>query len=124
MRQRTNSNRVNAAVKRLVKRYRRELELIAASRGSISLAEAKSRESRYVLLRFPVANLDPLSPQQRNVAVLVAQGMTIEGIAARLGIATATVSAHLRVVYRKLRVRSRYALETHLRSSAREHVRR
>jgi DNA-binding CsgD family transcriptional regulator len=53
---------------------------------------------------------DALTGAERTVAGLVAQGHTNAQIARELGIAAATVKAHLRRIYAKLGVESRDAL--------------
>lgn len=50
-----------------------------------------------------------LSPRQREVLALVAQGLTDREIAARLGIAHHTARDHVREVQRRLGVSSRTA---------------
>jgi ATP/maltotriose-dependent transcriptional regulator MalT len=50
-----------------------------------------------------------LSARELEVLRLVAEGLTDPQIAERLHVSTRTVNAHLRTVYRKLRVRSRAA---------------
>ncbi len=47
-----------------------------------------------------------LSPRQREVADLVAEGLTEAEIGARLGISRHTVKVHKSLIYRKLGVRN------------------
>jgi len=54
--------------------------------------------------------LDRLTERQRDVAVLVAQGLSNEEIAGRLFVSPATVKSHLTTVMRRLDVRSRTQL--------------
>jgi len=49
----------------------------------------------------------PLTPREREVATLVAQGRTDKEVARELGLSVRTVNAHLRSVYAKLRVAGR-----------------
>jgi DNA-binding CsgD family transcriptional regulator len=49
----------------------------------------------------------PLSPRERQVLALVADGHPTPAIAQQLGITSGTVKAHLTSVYRKLGVRNR-----------------
>jgi DNA-binding NarL/FixJ family response regulator len=54
-----------------------------------------------------------ISPRQKQVAVLIAQGLNSEQIAAELGIHKSTVEAHRKVVYSRLDVHNAVDL-THL----------
>ena len=54
--------------------------------------------------------VDRLTPQQRNVAVLAAQGLTNQQIGARLGLSARTVSTHLSRAYQILGVTRRSQL--------------
>jgi DNA-binding NarL/FixJ family response regulator len=53
--------------------------------------------------------LDALTPREREVLTLLAQGMTNKGIAETLVISVNTVKRHLRSIYDKLDVHSRAA---------------
>ena len=53
------------------------------------------------------AQLDKLSPRERGILELLAQGLANKEIAGRLGISDGTIRWHLRHVYEKLQVRSR-----------------
>ena len=54
--------------------------------------------------------LDRLTERQRDVAELVAQGLSNEEIAERLFLSPATIKSHLTAVMRRLEVRSRTQL--------------
>ena len=60
--------------------------------------------------RLALSGRDSLTPSERRVAELVAQGLSNPEVARRLYITRATVETHLRRVYRKLDVTSRLAL--------------
>ena len=56
----------------------------------------------------------PLTPQELQVARLVARGATNREIAGELSVSTKTVEAHLSRTYRKLELRSRTELALHM----------
>ena len=56
------------------------------------------------------SDVAPLSRREREVAGLVAEGLTNPEIAARLFISTRTVTTHLQHVYERLGISSRTAL--------------
>lgn len=56
--------------------------------------------------------LDALTPAERRVAVLVAEGLSNIAIAERLYISRHTVESHLKNIYIKLDIRSRVSLAT------------
>ncbi|MEM6989884.1 MAG: LuxR C-terminal-related transcriptional regulator [Myxococcota bacterium] len=58
----------------------------------------------------PGPPVSTLRPRERDVAALVAEGMTSNDIAARLGISPRTVTTHLRNIYERLQISSRAAL--------------
>ncbi len=70
-----------------------------------------SAGGRYVLpeqtVQYPPATLPELTPRQRQVTELLACGLTNKAIAQELGMADATVKAHLNAIYRLLGVNSR-----------------
>ena len=51
--------------------------------------------------------LDRLTPREREILGLLAQGLRYKEIGAQLGISTSTVRAHLHSIYGKLGVESR-----------------
>jgi DNA-binding CsgD family transcriptional regulator len=85
----------------------RELVSVAAGtlRGAIDLAQACGLS---LPASFP--GIDELSPREREVARLAADGLTSLAIGARLGIREATVSVHLHRIYAKLGIGSRVQL--------------
>lgn len=88
-------------------------ELIAAVREVRQGGAPMSREiARKVIASFqePVAaaaGMEGLSPREREILELLAQGFPNKEIAARVGVSDGTVRWHLRHVYEKLHVRSR-----------------
>jgi DNA-binding NarL/FixJ family response regulator len=88
-------------------------ELVTAIREVRQGGAPMSREiARKVILSFqePVttaAEVEGLSPREREILELLASGFPNKQIAARLGLTDGTVRWHLRHVYNKLHVRSR-----------------
>ncbi|MEV5966719.1 AAA family ATPase [Kribbella sp. NPDC051952] len=62
------------------------------------------------------STVDELTPQERQIAVLLADGQSIREAAARLFLSPKTVEYHLRKVYAKLGIHSRAELAEHLRT--------
>jgi DNA-binding NarL/FixJ family response regulator len=98
-------------------------ELIAAVREVRQGGVPMSREiARKVIASFqePVttaAEVDELSPREREILELLAAGFPNKQIADRLGLTDGTVRWHLRHVYHKLHVRSRTEAALKFRSS-------
>jgi DNA-binding NarL/FixJ family response regulator len=88
-------------------------ELLAAIREVRQGGAPMSREiARKVIASFrePLAaarEVEDLSPREREILELVAEGFPNKKIADRLGVSDGTVRWHLRHVYHKLHVRSR-----------------
>ena len=66
--------------------------------------------------------ITPLSPRERDVAALIAEGLTNAEIAARLAVTTGTVANHIEHIRHKLGARNRvmiavWAVEARLRSA-------
>ena len=61
---------------------------------------------------------DPLTPQERRIAELVAQGRTNRQIAALLLVSPKTLETHLRHIYAKMGLDSRVALQEKIRGGA------
>lgn len=107
--------RVNGALLGLVKKHRRELEEILRTvgtpgEGGLNLAGVDLAGFHYMLMKVPTATLEPLTPRQREIALAVLEGLSNQELSRRFGITTSTVAAHLRTIYKKLRVDSRAAL--------------
>ncbi len=87
-------------------------ELIAAVRavyrGQSALDTAIAQKLlRRLTGRAAPAAIEPLTPREREVLQLVAQGLTNRAIGRRLGISDRTVQGHLANIYEKLQVNSR-----------------
>ena len=88
-------------------------ELVSAIREVRQGGAPMSREiARKVILSFqePVtaaAEVEGLSPREREILELLAEGFPNKQIASRVGLTDGTVRWHLRHVYHKLHVRSR-----------------
>lgn len=70
----------------------------------------------------PTANQALLTPRQREVIHLIAEGLTNKQIAGRLNIAVHTVKTHVHTVLRMLRLRSRLELAVMVYRTNREVV--
>jgi DNA-binding NarL/FixJ family response regulator len=101
-------------------------ELVAAIHEVQQGGAPMSREiARKVIVSFqePVAvaaEVEDLSPREREILELLAEGFPNKQIAERVGIADGTVRWHLRHVYHKLHVRSRTEAALKFRSSKSE----
>ncbi|WP_438352826.1 response regulator [Microbacterium sp. CJ88] len=87
----------------------------AAARGDVPLDARVAR----VLLTQVVAPADPLSPREREVLELVAEGMANKQIARTLGITERTVKAHLGSAFRQIGVADRTSAALWLRDNSR-----
>jgi DNA-binding NarL/FixJ family response regulator len=98
-------------------------ELLAAIREVRQGGAPMSREiARKVIFSFQeplvsAAEVEDLSPREREILELLAEGFPNKEIAGRVGVADGTVRWHLRHVYHKLHVRSRTEAALKFRSS-------
>lgn len=98
-------------------------ELLAAVREVRQGGAPMSREiARKVIFSFQeplavAAEMEELSPREREILELLAAGFPNKQIADRLGLTDGTVRWHLRHVYNKLHVRSRTEAALKFRSS-------
>jgi DNA-binding CsgD family transcriptional regulator len=77
----------------------------------ITRTEQELRASGETLrVRRPRVGIDDLTPQEREVAMLAAAGLSNKEAAARLFLSVKTIEAHLHRAYRKLGIRSRSEL--------------
>jgi DNA-binding NarL/FixJ family response regulator len=105
-------------------------ELVDAIREVRQGGAPMSREiARKVIASFQeplaaAADIEDLSPREREILELVAQGFPNKEIAQRVGVSDGTVRWHLRHVYHKLHVRSRTeaALKFHSASPKTTHL--
>ena len=79
----------------------------AVSRGESPLHPKAARELLTLRAGGPVAQPAQLTPREREVLVLVRQGLANKQIARRLGISERTVKAHLTSVFQRLDVSDR-----------------
>jgi DNA-binding NarL/FixJ family response regulator len=54
-----------------------------------------------------------LSPREREVALLVAGGLSNKEVARELGLSVGTVKIHVHNIFKKLRTKTRYSLIVH-----------
>ena len=99
----------------MIKNYGEEFSAIAQEAGApkdagLNLAGIELDGFHYMLMKVGVAALGPLTDRQREIVLSVAEGLSNKEVGSRLDITSATVAAHLRVIYRKLKVDSRSGL--------------
>ncbi len=98
-------------------------ELVAAIREVRLGGAPMSREVARKVISFfqePVkaaAEVEDLSPREREILELLAHGFANKEIAARLGVSDGTIRWHLRHIYHKLHVRSRTEAALKFRSA-------
>jgi len=89
----------------------RAIEDAHAGRFPLDRSVAQKMVSRLVRMsaRREVRTLEPLTPREKQVMLLVVHGLPNKTIAQQLGSSESTIKTHLREVFRKLNVDSRAA---------------
>jgi two-component system, NarL family, nitrate/nitrite response regulator NarL len=89
----------------------RAIEDAHAGRFPLDRSVAQKMVSRLVRMsaRREVRTLEPLTPREKQVMLLVVRGLPNKAIAQQLGSSESTIKTHLREVFRKLKVDSRAA---------------
>ncbi|MGW1617332.1 LuxR C-terminal-related transcriptional regulator [Streptomyces sp. NPDC002285] len=100
-----------AELSRLYRRSSRDRAGTAAALRARELAGRCEGVSTPALLSL--STTQPLTMRERDIIVLVSQGLTDKQIAERLTLSVRTVSNHLYRIYRKIGVDSRRALQIH-----------
>ena len=83
------------------------VELVAGIRAAVAGATPVSPRAAHSLTRAGDPAVDSLTPRERDVLALVAEGLANKQIARRLGISEKTVKAHLTRVFATLDVTDR-----------------
>jgi DNA-binding NarL/FixJ family response regulator len=73
-------------------------------------ARAELRASGVAARRRDPSTLDQLTPQELQIARLVAEGLSNKEVAAQLYLSPRTIDCHLRNVFAKLKIKSRIQL--------------
>jgi DNA-binding CsgD family transcriptional regulator len=94
-----------------------ELATISGATPLVTRAETELLATGARPRRVALAGVESLTPSERRVAEMAAEGPTNREIAQALFVTPKTVEVHLSSAYRKLGIRSRSQLEAALRSS-------
>lgn len=78
-----------------------------ATNRRVRLIELAVGDFTYAVTRVPNRWKERLTPRERQVAALIAEGCSYKCVALRLGTKRATVATHLRHIYEKLQVDNR-----------------
>jgi DNA-binding CsgD family transcriptional regulator/tetratricopeptide (TPR) repeat protein len=101
-------------------RHALELATICGAVPLVQRAETELLATGARPRRIHLRGIDSLTPSERRVAQMAAEGPTNREIAQALFVTPKTVEVHLSSVYRKLGIRSRSQLPTALAKSARD----
>ena len=96
----------------LLGRRRQQLSKLPAT-AQLKLLEVESGGFTYTLNRLRPPAEDSLTHRQKQIARQVSLGLSNKEIGEKLEISSATVAAHLRTIFTKLRVKTRTALAKH-----------
>ncbi len=100
------------ALSRLLDRRQRQLNKLPRT-AQLKLLEVEKGGFTYTLSRLRPPTDDNLTQRQKQIARQVSQGLSNKEIGEKLRISSATVAAHLRTIFTKLRVKTRTALARH-----------
>ncbi len=95
-------------------RLRIELTAVGKGKTQLHLWREPLPEPMQMGPETPAAPSDGLTQREREVALLVADGLRSREVAERLGIASQTVKSHLKTIFDKLGVRNRVELARRL----------
>lgn len=95
-------------------RLRIEVTAVGKGKTQLHLWREPMPEPMAVGPEAPAAPDDGLTQREREVALLVADGLRSREVAERLGIASQTVKSHLKTIFDKLGVRNRVELARRL----------
>jgi DNA-binding CsgD family transcriptional regulator len=90
--------------------------------GWADQAAAELKATGETARRREPSTADDLTPQERQIALLLASGQSTRSVAARLFLSPKTVEYHLRKVYTKLGIHSRPELAEILEKAGADHV--
>lgn len=100
------------ALSRLLDRRQRQLNKLPRT-AQLKLLEVEKGGFTYTLSRLRPPTDDNLTHRQKQIARQVSQGLSNKEIGKKLQISSATVAAHLRTIFTKLKVKTRTALAKH-----------
>lgn len=101
-------------MERIGERLRIEVTAIGKGRTQLHLWREGVPTAVPTTSDAPPAAADGLTQREREVALLVADGLRSREVAERLGIASQTVKSHLKTIFDKLGVRNRVELARRL----------